>query len=124
MSLPYEHAMAAIDSRSENYQNYIEEFYSVDMYKKCYSKPIIMHALDRIQWVSNDVQMPRVLPPLYTIKAGRPQKKMKLSMDPNKEYKACSNYKRKGHNKRKCKYPVVCISKFPQCTSKMPPYIN
>jgi hypothetical protein len=105
------HAFSAILYDCDNLEDYVDECYTVETYKKAYA-PIIYPMPSEEQWVktSND----KLKPPVARVTPRRPKKLRKRapdeSRDPKNLYRMrkfgscgkCSNYKGLGHNKRAC----------------------
>ena len=73
MGIPCSHAMVTIGARQAEVVDYVEHWYEADMYRAAY-KELIMPTLDRTQWQPPTRALPRILPPFFIRKAGRPRK--------------------------------------------------
>lgn len=110
--IPCPHAICAIFNQQEDPINYVHEWYHVETYAQTY-KSVINPMPSSEYWI--DQNLPEILPPTYTVKAGRPQKVRKRSRgeveaigDPTRMKRApykvrCKRCGESGHNKRGCK---------------------
>jgi hypothetical protein len=109
--IPCVHACAAIRHSCKNAEDYVDEYFTVEMYKKAY-EPVIYPMPSQEQWIPT--QHDKLEPPVSRVAPGRPKKVRKRQVDerrdpknPNRmrkfgarmKYSMC---KGRGHNKRAC----------------------
>lgn len=114
MGIPCWHALACIQLRRLDIENFIHPTYHVETYTKEYA-PSLKAMPGHQQW--EITPYPRPLPPAHRNLPGRPsQKKRKKEAGEDKERKTvkrakvknkCSNYGGLGHYKNKCPSPPI-----------------
>ncbi|XP_012849451.1 PREDICTED: uncharacterized protein LOC105969249 [Erythranthe guttata] len=108
--IPCKHAISAIWCRHEDPEQYVHHCYSVDSYKRAYENSISPINGPEF-WPQCTLQPP--LPPMYTEKAGRPQKLRRREPDEPPSVggtklkrvpriNKCRKCGQAGHNARKC----------------------
>jgi hypothetical protein len=109
--IPCAHAFSAILYDCGNPEDYVDECYTVETYKKAYA-PIIYPMPSEEQWVKTSHD--KLDPPVARVAPGRPKKLRKRAPDESRDpknpyrmrkfgsYGKCSNCKGLGHNKRAC----------------------
>jgi hypothetical protein len=109
--IPCVHACAAIWHSCKDAADYIDDFYSLEMYKKAY-EPVIYPMPSEEQRIKTHHDM--LEPPVARATPGRPKKLRKMGVDESRDLQnkfrirkfgarmTCSNCKGKGHNKRAC----------------------
>jgi hypothetical protein len=108
VGIPCAHAFSAILYDGGNPEDYVDHYYSKEMYLKAY-EPIVCPVPSEEQWVKTD--MDNIEPPKYRVAPGRPKKARKRGPDepknPNRIRKGgitmqCSRCRKVGHNTRTC----------------------
>jgi hypothetical protein len=109
--IPCVHACAAIRHSCKNAEDYVDEYFTMEMYKKAY-EPVIYPMPSQEQWIPT--QHDKLEPPVSRVAPGRTKKVRKRQVDerrdpknPNRmrkfgarmKYSMC---KGRGHNKRAC----------------------
>lgn len=106
VGIPCAHAFSAILYDGGNPEDYVDHYYSKEMYLKAY-EPIVCHMPSEEQWVKTD--MDNIEPLKYRVAPGRPKKVRKRgpneSKNPNRIRKGgitiqCSRCRKVGHNTR------------------------
>jgi hypothetical protein len=107
-SIPCPHAIAAIFYNSSNPEDYLHEYYSVEMYKRAYDLMIFPIPSEE-QWVRTNQDV--VDPPFVKAALGRPKKLRSRGPDePRNSYRIrkggvtmrCLHCRQVGHNARTC----------------------
>jgi hypothetical protein len=105
------HACAAIQHICKNAEDYVDEYFTVEMYKKAY-EPVIYPMPSQEQWIPT--QHDKLEPPVSRVALGRPKKVRKRQVDEHRDPKnpnrmrkfgarmKCSMCKGRGHNKKAC----------------------
>ncbi|XP_022760791.1 uncharacterized protein LOC111306988 isoform X1 [Durio zibethinus] len=102
--LPCLHAVAAIEHIGKNVYDYCSRYFTIEAFKVTYSESINpIPALDRC--VQRESSQVHVDPPCIPRPVGRPKERKHAlkSKQAVKRTLQCSNCKKLGHNKRKCK---------------------
>ena len=109
--VPCEHACAAIFRAKERPENYVDDFFKLETYKKAYEHMIypVPHESEWIKTSSPDIE-----PPGYTVQPGRPKKnRIKGPEESGPAYARarkgtvqCGNCKELGHNVKGCDKPL------------------
>jgi hypothetical protein len=114
VGIPCRHAIQAMSKTSKDPENYVSEWYSRDMYEKCYS-----HNVSAIngQDMWPEVECEEMLPPDYKKGVGRPKKLRRRQPDEapisHGKYKRygttyrCTRCDEFGHNAKGCKSLTV-----------------
>jgi hypothetical protein len=106
--IPCAHAVSAIWYFNANPEDYVDEWYTIEMYKKAYDE-IVYPMPGEAQWVRTSGE--HVDPPLNRIQPGRPRKVRRRGpeepVNQNRIRKGgvimrCSKCRRVGHNTRTC----------------------
>lgn len=98
---PCAHALVAIQKNSGNIYDYIEDWFTSDYFRKCYSFPIypIPNIEKGLEEVAGGLV---VMPPLTKKQAGRPRTKRSRSDSDGTRQITCSRCKEVGHNRATC----------------------
>ncbi|XP_073137263.1 uncharacterized protein [Henckelia pumila] len=117
--IPCQHAVCAIWCKHQDPMDYVNPYYEVDRYNRCYEHAILpITGLDL--WPECELVPP--LPPVYTKKVGRPCKLRRREGDevPSgthlrgaKRITKCKNCGGDGHNKRTCKETRERVDEHP-----------
>ncbi|XP_020249813.1 uncharacterized protein LOC109827249 [Asparagus officinalis] len=105
LGLPCKHAAAVIRHKDQLLYPYISDYFSTEVYRKCYSFPIYPIPDDEKPIITDENM--EIRPPLTSIRRGRPKtKRIPSGLNPSRMLK-CSRCKEFGHNRRTCNQPIA-----------------
>lgn len=106
--IPCAHAISAIWYDNANPEDYVDDAYTVEMYKKAYDE-IVYPMPGEDHWIKTNYE--KIDPPLYRIQPGRPKKvRIRGPEEPKNPYRMrkggiimrCSRCRATGHNAKTC----------------------
>ena len=105
LGLPCKHAAAVIRHKDQLSYPYISDYFSTEVYRKCYPFPIYPIPDDEKPIITDENM--EIRPPLTSIRRGRPKtKRIPSGLNPSRMLK-CSRCKEFGHNRRTCNQPIA-----------------
>ena len=107
--LPCLHVLSACISYNLPHYKYCSPFYTVENYRISFNEPVYP-VRDKSEWkISYEFRKycETIKPPQQQRSAGRPKKMRIPSHGEERKTVKCGRCKRTGHNRRKCKFPIV-----------------